>query len=152
MDLQSLYHSIKPISLHLICGFGTLNWFFVLTTTCFIFKKNIKDKISDDYQQELKKIKLSNIHSFKMDLINEYKYSFLIFNLYFISMLMGLGSILILVDSSKWFLCISYLTLPILEIVIFKMAKCKLKEKLDNNEVIRINKCPEKEPTYKLNI
>lgn len=132
-----------------ICVVGILNWFIVMAISVLMFKKLIKDELDNNSKNELKKVNLINIIDFKYSLVYEYRFSVILMIIQYVFGLMALGSILILFDSSKVFYCISYITLPILEIIIFKMAKCKLKERL-NNKTISVNKYIKKEPFYKL--
>lgn len=122
----------------IVYGVGILNWFIIKGICTLRFKKLVKIKIGNEYKTDMKKVKTIDIIEFMYSLFEEYRFSYLLMLLYFVSGLMAIGSILILFDSSKVLYCISYITLPILELIIFKMAKFKLEEKLNNNKVISI--------------
>lgn len=149
MDFQlicSIFISLIP-TIYIV---GMLNWFVTMAICILRFKKLVKMELGNDYKNEMRKVKTVDILEFMYSLVEEYRFSSFLGVLYFVSGLMALGSVLILLDSSKAYYCISYITLPVIEIIRFKMAKCKLKEKLDNNKVIKIKKCLEKEPLYKI--
>lgn len=150
MDFKSIYYNTNPLIPPMMYMIGVFSWVFAMKISSLQLKKIIKDEIMDEHKEELKNIKIDDISGFSSDLINEYKFSSLIKLLYFISMLMMLTSVLAIFDSSKMFLCVSYIILPIFELVIFKMTKSKLKEKLDNNATISISQCTEKKTSYKL--
>lgn len=137
MDVKLIYDNISSL-LPIVYGVGILNWFIIKGICTLRFKKLVKIKIGNEYKTDMKKVKTFDIIEFMYSLFEEYRFSYLLMLLYFVSGLMAIGSILILFDASKVLYCISYITLPILELIIFKMAKFKLKEKLNNNKVISI--------------
>lgn len=150
MDFQPLYHNMEQIIPYIRYILGIFGWLFTLKITCLSFKKIIKDKIKGEYQEEFEKLKTDNIHSFMIDLINVHKYSSLIIYSYFISLFMAFYSVVAIFDSTKIFSCISYIILPIVEVIIFKTAKYQIVEQFKNNKFIAINKGVKEEISYNL--
>lgn len=149
MDFQLIYSTFIS-SLPIIYAVGILNWFVTMAICILKFKKLVKIELGNDYKNEIKKVKTVDVIDFMYNLAEECRFSYLLTILYFISGLMALGSVLILLDSTKAYYCISYITLPTIEIIRFKMAKCKLKEKLIDDEEIKIKRYLETQQSYKI--